>query len=404
MVALNTQLVNPGLQRVTTGSPLALALSRNNPTNTATPTTGISLQDIERADPLAVALLQRSLQPRRVSSIGQGLTQLGQAFVARNRLEQAKQTAAKAQERDRELLARVLRGEEGSLAEIAVVNPELASTAQSLISGQQQIRLGEQQLDRNRQATEDDTALRTLNLFNPDGSINSNALAEAQSIDPAFALNVSRLFAAEGEAQAQLAIARENLLRNHSQENLKTEAGIRKEFTNLTKNFREVNEAVSRVRTAAEAETAAGDLSLVFNFMKILDPQSVVRESEFRSAEQARAWLSRAQTSGIPVPAFIVQAIQKADKGPFLLPEQRQDFLQRANDLTRSQEALFEKLIVEFEERARNAGVRSGEVIVDPRVQDTNTIIPRGATSESLGISDLSNQSVNDILRITGVE
>lgn len=60
-------------------------------------------------------------------------------------------------------------------------------------------------------------------------------------------------------------------------------SGIRKEFTKGSGEFIKVRDAFSRVRSTSS--TAAGDLALIFNFMKVLDPGSVVRESEFATAE-----------------------------------------------------------------------------------------------------------------------
>jgi len=43
-----------------------------------------------------------------------------------------------------------------------------------------------------------------------------------------------------------------------------------------------------KILTSAKAGTAQGDLALIFSYMRMLDPSSTVRESEFQQAEQAR--------------------------------------------------------------------------------------------------------------------
>ena len=48
--------------------------------------------------------------------------------------------------------------------------------------------------------------------------------------------------------------------------------GLRKEFTKNTGDFAKVNDAYGRITASASNPTAAGDLSLIFNFMKVLDP------------------------------------------------------------------------------------------------------------------------------------
>lgn len=118
----------------------------------------------------------------------------------------------------------------------------------------------------------------------------------------------------KGDVQKQV-----NVLRGSLRDNLKS--------------FRQVEEANKRINAVGKNATAASDLALIFNFMKMLDPGSVVRESEFRTAAQARAFLSKAEGQGITLPAIVVQGLQRASTGASLLPEQRVDFLNQVDDL-----------------------------------------------------------------------
>ena len=114
------------------------------------------------------------------------------------------------------------------------------------------------------------------------------------------------------------------------------EAGkLRKDYegSQSTKDFQKQSGAYDRVVTSADKASAAGDLALIFNFMKVLDPGSVVRESEFATAAQARAALTRAEKDGTRIPAVVAQAMQRLETGQLLLPEQRNDFLIRAGML-----------------------------------------------------------------------
>jgi hypothetical protein len=114
------------------------------------------------------------------------------------------------------------------------------------------------------------------------------------------------------------------------------EAGkIRKDYegSQSTKDFQKQSGAYSRVVSSADKSSAAGDLALIFNFMKVLDPGSVVRESEFATAAGARAALTRAEKDGTTIPAVVAQAMQRLQTGELLLPEQRADFLARAGML-----------------------------------------------------------------------
>lgn len=119
----------------------------------------------------------------------------------------------------------------------------------------------------------------------------------------------------------------------------------------ITKKTNEVRQAFGKIVKSSEGvPTAAKDMSLVYNFMKILDPGSVVRESEFKTAAEARSFFSRkvkknedgdfATEGGTVLPSFLVQAFQKSDveqKGAFLLPEQRVAFSDAAEENFRAQ-------------------------------------------------------------------
>jgi hypothetical protein len=96
----------------------------------------------------------------------------------------------------------------------------------------------------------------------------------------------------------------------------------RKEFDNLpeVKNFKSISQAYKDLQSAAGKPSAAGDLSVIFGYMKMLDPTSVVREGEQASAANATG-----------VPANILNIYNKVAKGQRLNPGQRQDFLNQAN-------------------------------------------------------------------------
>lgn len=73
------------------------------------------------------------------------------------------------------------------------------------------------------------------------------------------------------------------------------------------------------MRAAAALNTGAGDISLVYAYMKMLDPTSVVREGEFATAEQAGG-----------VPEKVINTYNRLIKGERLSPQVRADFLNSA--------------------------------------------------------------------------
>jgi hypothetical protein len=95
---------------------------------------------------------------------------------------------------------------------------------------------------------------------------------------------------------------------------------IRKEITANTKEFVKVRDSFGRIKVAQDSP--AGDISLVFNFMKMLDPGSVVREGEFATAAEAEG-----------VPGRILNTYNRLLTGERLTPKQRKDFASQAGKL-----------------------------------------------------------------------
>lgn len=129
-------------------------------------------------------------------------------------------------------------------------------------------------------------------------------------------------------------------------------AGVRKEFTRLSGDFVTMRNAVNKVNAAIDS--GAGDISLVFNYMKILDPNSVVRESEFATAEN---------TAGIP--ERIWRTYNRALTGERLSQSQRDEFVSAANILFDTQLVSQERLQSEFTGIAERANINPKDVIVD---------------------------------------
>jgi len=118
---------------------------------------------------------------------------------------------------------------------------------------------------------------------------------------------------------------------------------LRKEFTGLSriKNFSDVTEAYTRIIKSAKDPSAAGDLALIFNYMKVLDPASVVRESEFAAAAKAGGLGPRIQA-----------AVEQIEKGTRLAAEQRADFVNRATQLYQGAEEQARPIYQTYEEIA----------------------------------------------------
>lgn len=140
---------------------------------------------------------------------------------------------------------------------------------------------------------------------------------------------------------------------------------LRKEWkkSQTTQDTEKLLSSLQKIKKSAESPSAAGDLALVFNYMKMLDPGSVVRESEFQSAAEARGYFSELEQSGVPIPGFVKQALQKAKDGQFLLPEQRRDFFNKSKQLYDGQLKIQNKWNNTYKNLAEQQGLDWRQVV-----------------------------------------
>lgn len=85
------------------------------------------------------------------------------------------------------------------------------------------------------------------------------------------------------------------------------------------KTYRTVKSNYDTVVSQASNPTPAGDLSLIFSYMKLLDPNSTVREGEFANAQNAGS-----------IDDKVRNMYNKVKKGTRLTDTQRKDFVASA--------------------------------------------------------------------------
>jgi len=130
----------------------------------------------------------------------------------------------------------------------------------------------------------------------------------------------------------------------------------RKEFSSLppVKQFSDQTSAYGRVVASVDDPSPSGDLALIFNFMKVLDPGSVVREGEFATAQNAGGIDQR--TRGL---------YNRITSGERLTPEQRADFADRATRLYSEAQGQYQSLAEQYAGFAKQAGLPVDQVIPD---------------------------------------
>lgn len=138
---------------------------------------------------------------------------------------------------------------------------------------------------------------------------------------------------------------------------------LRQDFLTVSKSFKDVKEGYSRIVESAKNPSAAGDLSMIFSYMKILDPTSVVREGEQATAANARG-----------VPEAVKSWYNRVLSGEKLSEDQRADFLNRAGMLYKSAESQQEQIEGQFEAMARRQMINPDDVVVRYRHGKSNVI------------------------------
>lgn len=139
--------------------------------------------------------------------------------------------------------------------------------------------------------------------------------------------------------------------------NIKGESDLRKEYggINTVKAFGEQAQAYQRVLDSARDPSAAGDLALIFNYMKVLDPGSTVREGEFATA----------QNSG-SIPQQIWARYNQIMDGERLTPAIREDFVRRAGELYKGAASLQSQTNERYSGLAEDYGLEPSRIVTPP--------------------------------------
>jgi hypothetical protein len=135
--------------------------------------------------------------------------------------------------------------------------------------------------------------------------------------------------------------------------NRKAEADFREKFNNLpeVKNFRVVRGQGHQIKQLAANPSGQNDIAMIFSYMKMLDPTSVVREGEFALAGQAAGLSTQIQN-----------ILRKADSGERLSPEQRVQIVKSANDIYTSARNIYNERAQEYRGYAIDNGVNANRV------------------------------------------
>jgi hypothetical protein len=146
---------------------------------------------------------------------------------------------------------------------------------------------------------------------------------------------------------------------------------LRDEFQALTREFRVVRDAYANIETAARSQTGAGDMAMLYSFVKLLDPNSVVRESEFATAAASGSFGERVQG-----------AVQRIINGERLPDSLRNAFLAEARNIYQTQERGYRNTEQTYRALAERNNL-DPENVITPFLPSREAASPSGASGQT---------------------
>lgn len=143
---------------------------------------------------------------------------------------------------------------------------------------------------------------------------------------------------------------------------IKDANALRQDFVTASKDFVIQRDAFTRIKSSAREPSAAGDLALIFNYMKLLDPGSTVREGEFATAQNAAG-----------VPQVVQSYYNRVMTGERLADEQRADFVKRAGMIYNDVLGNHKRLEGQYTDIAKRNAIDPRDVVISYRDSDGPT-------------------------------
>ena len=177
------------------------------------------------------------------------------------------------------------------------------------------------------------------------------------------------------------------------QQEISEEARLRGEYFKRTENFFAAERNFSIIEASAADKSGAGDIALVTSFMKMLDKDSVVRETEFAQAQDTSGLLGKLQS-----------AVTKLEDGKFLTPEQRIDFQRLAGKYLEAANVQEQGVRKSYQAIIDNYGLNPVNVFgASAATADPPADPPADAASGSIPPSFTSNEDVIRAAALAGV-
>jgi hypothetical protein len=164
---------------------------------------------------------------------------------------------------------------------------------------------------------------------------------------------------------------------------------LRDKYTSESKDFLTIRDAYNRIIVSAQDPSAAGDLALIFNYMKILDPGSTVREGEFANAQNSAG-----------IPDVIRAKYNKVISGQRLAEDTRNDFVSRSKKLFEAQQSQQKTINDNYSMLSSSAGIPKEFVVRDiSSAVDTKTENLNDAWNATVGQTNKSTTLLENLMK-----
>lgn len=155
----------------------------------------------------------------------------------------------------------------------------------------------------------------------------------------------------QSKVNAEMMKAKLEAMKKGGKETFDMEEQLRDDFAKSTQSYTIVRDQMGIMQAAAKDPSAAGDLAVIFSFMKMVDPTSSVREGEFSNAQNSAG-----------VPDRVRNLYNNALTGQRFDPKVRADFLDQAGKLFGSKQQTFDSDKKKVESLAESYGLNKDRV------------------------------------------
>lgn len=134
---------------------------------------------------------------------------------------------------------------------------------------------------------------------------------------------------------------------------IQTEGGLRDDYRNDSKNYAEIKRQSAIIKAALNDPSAAGTLSAATAYMKMLDPGSVVRESELGMAMNTQGAIDRLASYWTTI-----------EMGKVLTPQQKADFARLSDQYVKAAEEAQRNINKRYSDIATGYGLDPKRVVM----------------------------------------